>query len=198
MSARFKVLLASTAATLVFSATALGYTPQPHTFALQATIGPTPACVFTGQVVTIPIVEKNIGTTAVTARVSTDPMGGGAYQFSFVSARPTMNSTTTSYNDPSGTGYSYTVYSWQKKHLKPGRSAAFAITVKVPDWNIPSPPFTDPSTGQVYYPPSPQPYPTYFSLSSEVGGEPGSGQSVGLRFTYCGLPVPPLSDGLGK
>lgn len=179
---------------LVVSATAFGYTPKPHQYALQAALGRVPACVNVGQVLTIPIIETNLGKTTVTAKASTVPVGNNPFMFGLVSAKPAAKRTTTRYTDQLGAPHSYSVLSWQRR-LAPGKSATFSVTVKVPDWNVATPPYTDPTTGQVHTPPPPLPYPISFTFFSEIVGDPGAGQYLGQQFTYCGQPLPPLVPG---
>jgi hypothetical protein len=190
---RLYAAFAILAATLVIPAAALGYTPQPHQFALQSTIGPRPACVQPGQIVTFSITETNLSKRTATVRVSTDPMDGSPWYFHMVSAKPGMNSATTTYTDYMGNPFSYTIYSWQQT-VKPGKPATFAVAVQVPDWNIPSPSNPD---GTIFTPPPPQPYPISFSFNTELVGEPGSGDYHGIRLTYCGQPLPPGFGGYG-
>lgn len=181
-------------AALAVSASAFGYTPKPHQFPFQTTLIPAAACAGVGQTVTFQVTQTNTSKAAATAMVSTVPVGDSPYQFDFVSAKPAAKRLTTSYTDPAGQQYSYSVMSWHKR-LKPGQSATFQIKLKMPDWNIPSPPYTDPTTGQVYAPPPPQPYPVSFSFNTEVAGDPGPGQYTGQQIAYCGLPLPAMVPG---
>jgi hypothetical protein len=188
----FRFMLAAAVAALVFPICALSANPnQPNRFELQASASGIHNCLSVGEIVGYSVTVTNISNHTVIATVSPSFIGNDAYSFGYVSSKPKISSTTTNMTDMSGASYSYKSWMWQRQ-IKAGATTVFTVAVKVPDWNFPTPPYTNPDTGEVYYAPAPQPYPQSFVFDIGVRGSTG-GTIAGARSSYC-----EQTPGMGK
>jgi type II secretory pathway pseudopilin PulG len=184
MSIRYMLVVAVIAALLVPMSALSANPTQPNRFELTATSVDIHGCIRVGEVVNYAVRVTNTSNHDVVAVVSPSNIGRDQYTFQYVSSKPTIGSNTVSLTDPSGAPYSYTTWQWQRR-IRAGKTMIFNVAVRVPDWNFPSPPYTDPSTGQIYYPPPAQPYPQ--SLIFDIGALGSTGGTVaGAKSAYCG------------